>query len=287
MGRPVSPLPSMRNLGLCAQSVTQCSVHDRIGLASAHGFRYTSILGPEHRTLAAEGVGGLPLRGYLDDHGVAIAEVDALVDWLPGTERVPWVASLPGLSELLEIADTLGAYALNVVDLLEGPVPPLDVAAEAFAAVCDQAAPQGVVVALEFVPWTRIPDLATAVEIVDRAGRANGGVMFDSWHHHRGGGTIDDLDDHAISRIVALQINDAPASEFGARVRQPEQRRLLPGDGVIGVGALLRRLHDGGCRAPLGLEVISVDLAQEPVDEVVARLAAAIRSVFPFEETAG
>lgn len=272
---------SMRDLVLCAQTLAQCSFDERVALAARHGFRFTSILGPEHRALLAGGATPSTIRALLDEHGVGIAEVDALVDWLPGPDLPPELDGLAKLPELLDIVGALDACALNVVDLCAGPAAPVEEAASAFAAVCDRAAPFGCRVLLEFVPWTRIPDLATAVAIVALADRPNGGVMFDSWHHFRSGGTIDDLDARALARIGGLQLNDAPPSEFGARVRQVHQRRLLPGDGAVGIAALLARLDAAGCTAPVGIEVVSVELAASDPEQVAAECAARIRQLLP------
>ena len=39
---------------------------------------------------------------------------------------------------------------------------------------------------IEFLPWLDIPDAATAWAIAKQAGRANGGVLVDTWHYFRG-----------------------------------------------------------------------------------------------------
>ena len=91
------------------------------------------------------------------------------------------------------MADALGARSLNVVDLGEGEPPPIEVTAEAFAALCDRSAAHGLLVSIEFVPWSRIPDLATAMRIAELASRPNGGVMLDTWHLFRSGGTTADV----------------------------------------------------------------------------------------------
>ena len=76
--------------------------------------------------------------------------------------------------------------------------------------MCDRAAEHGLDAGIEFLPWTGIRDAATAAEIARRAGRANGGIVFDTWHHFRGTN-----DDAALARvpgeqIKAVQLNSAP-----------------------------------------------------------------------------
>lgn len=175
------------------------------------------------------------MRTHLRDHGISIAELDALVGWLPGAEPLPWHADLPDEDDFYAMADALGARSLNVVDLVEGEPPPIEVAAEAFAALCDRSAAHGLLVSIEFVPWARIPDLATAMRIVELASRPNGDVMLDTRHLFRSGATTADVAAAPVDRIVGLQLSDARESERNARVQLQAQRRLLPGEGVIGL----------------------------------------------------
>jgi sugar phosphate isomerase/epimerase len=219
---------------------------------------------------------------HLRDRNVEVAELDALVGWLPGGSGSETWGSLPSETELYDLTASIGARLLNVVDLEEGTAPPLEESAEAFAAICDRSADYGLKVAIEFVPWTRIPDIATAWRIAELSGRANGGVMLDTWHLFRSGGTLEDIMAIPAERIFGLQISDAPEGERNARIRQHQQGRLLPGKGVIGVAEILRVVIARGCTAPIGLEVTSVDLASLAPREVMARLVSAVRTVLPW-----
>ena len=61
----------------------------------------------------------------------------------------------------------------------------------AFARLCERAAAAGLRVDLEFLPWTIVPDLRTALQIAREADQANAGVMLDCWHFYRGGSDVD------------------------------------------------------------------------------------------------
>ena len=58
----------------------------------------------------------------------------------------------------------------------------LDAAVEAFALVCDRAAEHGLLVHLEFLPWSAFPNVNAAWDVVRTADRPNGGLIIDSWH---------------------------------------------------------------------------------------------------------
>jgi sugar phosphate isomerase/epimerase len=146
--------------------------------------------------------------------------------------------------------------------------------AEAFASLCDRASRHGLLVHLEFLPWTQVRDVRAAAEIVRRAGRPNGGIMLDSWHHFRSG-----TPDAAIPAdlVTGIQINDAPARAEADLMEETTHRRLLPGEGAIDLRALLAHLAAGGCRAPIGVEIFSDALAGRPARETARRVARACR----------
>ena len=56
---------------------------------------------------------------------------------------------------------------------------------DAFGALCDEAGARGLLVHLEFMPFSAVKSLADAVEVVQGASRANGGIMLDVWHLKR------------------------------------------------------------------------------------------------------
>lgn len=66
-------------------------------------------------------------------------------------------------------------------------------AIDLFGAACDVAAEFGLTVDLEFLPMLAVDGLAKAERIVAGAGRANGAVMIDTMHVHRGGDTVEAL----------------------------------------------------------------------------------------------
>src|SRR5271170_5696857 len=158
---------------------------------------------------------------------------------------------------------------------------PVDVAqaAEAFAGVCDRAREHGLLVHLEFLPWSGIPDVSRAAEIVALAGRANGGILLDTWHHLRSGNDAAALARVPGDRIFAVQLGDAPARAEGSIFEETMQRRLLPGEGEGDLAGLVRLLDTLGCRAPIGVEVFSEALRALPPEEAAQRAARSTRDV--------
>ena len=269
------------DLVLCAGSALQTPFTERLRLAAAAGFAGLSMWESDYLGARAEGYSDADLRGALADHGIEIAELDALTRWLPGDDeavRSDWATGFEE-KDFYAVADAIGARSINVVDLGALRTISVEAAAEAFAGVCDRAREHGLLVHLEFLPWSNIPDIETAWNIVREAGRDNGGVLVDTWHLLRSGGTPESLLEMPRDRVYAIQVSDAPAVAESNLMEETMARRLLPGEGAARVRDVLDVLSDGGCTAPVGVEVFSSALAALPADQAIERVATATRTV--------
>ena len=272
------------DLVLCAGTVSQAPFAERVAAAAEGGFRGISLFLSDYDQARADGLSDADMRAMLGDHGLEVSELDPLMNWLPGAELGS--SANPqgeaffrhGESDFHAAAEALGARSLNAV-LVTDTAPPFPEIAEAFAGVCDRAAEHGLVVHLEFLPWTPIRDVAAALEIVEMAGRPNGGVMIDSWHHFRSGTDNEVLRRVPGARILGVQLNDAPREPEPDVIAETTRRRLLPGEGDIDLVELVRILDKAGSRAPIGVEVFSEKLFALPAREVARRAGEAVREV--------
>jgi sugar phosphate isomerase/epimerase len=260
------------DLVLCSGTLRRASLAEKCAAAVAGGFRAL--------TLWPSDVGGLALadaKRMITDHGLVVADLDPLLRWLPG-ETVPPGVPAATEAEFYAIAEGVGARSLNVAQGFGARVD-LDRAAEALAGVCDRAREHGLLVTLEYLPWSGIPDARTALAIVERTGRANATLMIDTWHSFRGG--TDDAQLAALpgARIGSVQLNDAPAAPSADLVAETLSARLLPGAGAIPLARWLGILARIGSRAPLGVEVFSDALDALPAVEVGRRCGEAARAV--------
>ncbi|MEW6267752.1 MAG: TIM barrel protein [Thermodesulfobacteriota bacterium] len=265
------------DLVLCAGTIPNASFRERVAAARAGGFAGISLRVRDYaRAHAEEGLSDDDVRALLDEHALAVAELEVLSDWRPGAQVGRRQARA---DEVFAVAEAIGARSISVVD---GPGEPLatEPAAEAFAALCDRAAPLGLLLHLEFWPGSGV-DLATAARIVAAADRPNGGILVDTWHLARTARGDELLREVPGKRVLALQVSDSP------RVAGPEpdymaatlERRLVPGEGALDLAGFIRRLDAGGCEAPVGVEVWSKALAAAPPLEVARRVGDAMRAV--------
>lgn len=147
--------------------------------------------------------------------------------------------------------------------------------AAAFADVCRLAASYGLRCVVEPMVFSAVRTPQEAAALIEASGTEAAGVLVDALHLARAGGTPRDLD-HLDARLLPyLQVCDAavagPAVDRAAAVAEAVGRRLPPGDGVLPLSALLRRLPPG---APISVEAPN-PVARDDPRGWVRRLAAA------------
>jgi sugar phosphate isomerase/epimerase len=263
------------DLVLCSGTLRNASLAEKCAAAVAGGFRALTLWTSDVTRAQADGFALADVKTLVEDHGLVVADLDALLRWLPGEEVPPGFASE---EEFYAIADAVGGRSLNLAQGFGASVD-VDAAAEALAGVCDRAATHGLLVTLEYLPWSGIPDVATARKIVERAGRPNATLMIDTWHTFRG--PSDDAQLAALpgALVGSVQLNDAPAQPGADLVAETLAARLVPGEGEIPLVRWLRILDAIGSRAPLGVEVFSEKLDALPPLEVGRRCGEAARAL--------
>lgn len=284
------------HLVLCAGTLPYgIPFRERIEAAAAAGFSAITLWGPDHARARREGLSDADLRRLLDDAGLTVGELDSVWTWAPGTEGIvvpdaenPDGYFSVGEAEIFRIADVVGARSITASPWAPKSAPhtsrpardhALERVAEGFAGLCDRAARHGLLVQLEFLPWTLVPDLATAAEIVRLADRRNGGIVIDAWHLFRTESDPGVVRSVAGDRIIALQLADAPAAAESDLATATLHARRLPGEGELPLVELLRVLRALDAPAPIGIEVFSDDLHRLGAREAARRAADSTRAL--------
>ena len=237
----------------------------RAGMAGIglYVFEYERLRHAEQRSPA-------DIRAVLADHGVVVSDVEVASGWWAAAgsqaERCRHIEALA-----YEMADEFGVRYLQAI----GPYDcGIDQAAAGFARLCERAAEHGLLVGIEWLPYTNIATAADAQAIVRAADRPNGGYCADIWHHARGGNDLSMIRALEPDKIFAIQLNDGtltPAlDDYKADCLA---NRVPPGDGEFDCVGFIRALREMGVDAPISLEVCSTELWDAPA-EVAARVAA-------------
>jgi sugar phosphate isomerase/epimerase len=258
--RAHQPLPGADEVELLLAngSLMTTDFVERCAAAAAGGFASIGLGAREYTRLLSTGWTPDGLAAVVRDHGVRLTEIETIAGFAdrsadPTSARH---ASRAVRERAYEMAHVFGARHVQAVGSFVGPLEPHVV--DDFAVLCDEAAEHGLLVALEFVPCTNIADAGTALRIVTEAGRANGGLCVDVWHHTRGANDTALLEAIPGDRVVMIQLDDGPRVP-----RDPDfltdtvHHRDLPGDGDFDLVGFLRLLWRNGARAPVSVEILS------------------------------
>jgi sugar phosphate isomerase/epimerase len=258
-------------------SIRHADFVQRARAATAAGYVGIGLYLREYERLRADGRTDAQLRATLEEHGQRVVEFEALRGW--ASSGAAHATCLRHLDVIDAMAEALGpAHHVQVIGPYEGTV---DDAAEGFAMACDRLAQHGMRAALEYFPeMSNIPNVEAAWQIVQLAGRDNGGLCVDSWHHFRTGDTFEELARIPGDRIVGVQINDGPQQRTVADYYTDcTSYRLVPGDGDFDLVGFVRTLDAAGVDVPFEVEVISLELDRLPVTESARLMADGTRAV--------
>jgi sugar phosphate isomerase/epimerase len=246
------------------------SFADRVAAAAAAGFVGIGLDSTDYEAMRGTGISDAELRHILDDHDIHVLEIEFHFDWALDGARGRDARAREATFDAMAAA--FAPDHLNVGELsAPGDAPAVDVIAERFGEVCDRAAEHGTRVALEFLPWTAVPDLATASEIARRADRPNGGVLLDAWHYFRGRPDAALLQSLPGDRITGVQLDDADPATVGSLAEDTMLRRRLPGDGSFDLTGLVSLLDAVGVTVPFSVEILSLEHQTLPIDEAARR----------------
>jgi sugar phosphate isomerase/epimerase len=260
---------------LSASTIDKAGFVERLDAATAGGYAGIGLRPSHYAKAVASGLADGDIRALLAGRGLEVIEIGFLADWWEAGDRA--AGSRAHEEELYDLKERVGGRHMM---LISGPlVEPLDVIAERFASVCDRAADHGLRVGLEFLPWTDTHDAEKAWRIADLAGRPNGGVVLDTWHHFRGGGTSDMIRAIPAERIVTIQISDGEFERVDTDLADTFKRRQLPGDGEFDLGGFVALVEGLGVTAPVGVEVLSDRLRALPPTDLARQAAEATRRV--------
>src|SRR3984893_10448090 len=216
---------------------------ERFAAAAATGCGQATLSPPDVLRAAKDGTTAAEIGRMAADHGLDLI-IDPVMNWYPDREPSPSRFAGVATDDALRMCEALGVTSLSAIATASSDVP-LPELAGYFGPLCDRAAGFGARVHLEFIPFTIVRTLRTAWDLVRAADRANGGLVFDTWHFFRGEAQFDLLETIPGDRIFQIQLDDAPAQPEGP-LRQETSRRLLPGDGELDLVTAVQALHRMG-----------------------------------------
>jgi sugar phosphate isomerase/epimerase len=231
------------------------AIRETIDAVAAAGFSGMSIWTDQHDWAVTDDMTSVEFFDYHRSRGLQIPAAEVV--FLDAAKAHGRADIDVAHSHLLDVSAAAGAR--TVIAVVPDPGDNLSGRSDAgLGHLCDLAADRGLNVSFEFLPWSAVPDLASAIHLVEAVDRDNLGFVIDTWHWFRqpGGPALPVLRSLPADRIDIVQLNDAPVVPSGDLVDE-SQHRLLPGEGAIDILGLLAELDDIGARPVIVSEVFS------------------------------
>jgi sugar phosphate isomerase/epimerase len=261
----MEPAAPMRLISLDHLTLLTLTPPELVQAAAAAGFRHVGLrLNPAAppQEQAHPMLGRSALRretlACLRDTGVAVFDF--------GVFRLRQGMDLDALEPVLACAAELGAHHAVV----NGDEPDLQVAAALLHALCERARPYGIGLHLEPTPWSGVPNLRVAQELLQACAHEGARLLVDALHLVRSGGSVADvvaLPPQLLGCVQLCEPTGPTPSDVATMIYQARHERALPGEGVFDLQPLLAVLPEN---LPWSLEA--------PVDTLAGHLTVAERA---------
>ena len=192
-------------------------------------------------------------KRVLTDNGVTPVHASVPGNLLEmGPDRAATIDALKKRLEMLAFLGLKKVYTTTNSTLK--PVPDqYERVAENMRALGDVARELNMIISVEFVrasPY--MSTLLTALKVTRQAAHPNFGMMFDFYHFWSGHNRLEDMDQIRNGEIQHVHFQDVPDQP---RETLDNNSRVIPGDGVAPIVAILRKLREKGYSGPLSVEL--------------------------------
>lgn len=246
----------------------KCTFQERVSAAAAAGFEGIGLRAESYVDALNEGLTDTDLLNILKKYDMNVTEVEYITSWAEENRSYE-----EKYKEQLcfHMCHLFGVKHINI-GLMENYT--VEHTACKLRELCQRAG--DLIIAVEHMPYSGLPDIDKAWAVVKAAGASNAKLMLDSWHWIRSGHSYDKslLEDIPAEEIISIQINDVQKRPYAAAVLRDESMhdRLLPGEGYGDTAGFVRMVKEKGI-APLSfsVEVISDELLSYGVRECAAR----------------
>ncbi|HVC88200.1 MAG TPA: sugar phosphate isomerase/epimerase [Gaiellaceae bacterium] len=212
------------------------------------------------------------MKETFDANGLRHLELEFLMDWFldPDDERRRASDELRRL--LFSAAAAFDAHHIKVGNIPGTPAG-LPQLAERFAELCADAAEHtNAKIVYEVMPFdVNVRSIEAALEVVGGAGASNGGLAIDTWHMGKLRIAPDELRRIPLEYLSWIELSDGGRVDMDDLIDETINHRRLPGAGDFDVRAYVEVCADHGYTGPWGVEVLSEELRNNPIDVIFRR----------------
>ncbi len=239
-------------LSLAAGNVQEFDPPDMVSAAQATGFDMTGLWVDMDQWNAQT---TRDVKSRLADGTVTVLDVEVV--WIqPGDHD-------PAHDAAIDIGGEVGAQFVLIVS----SDPDRSATKKRFERLCDRAQRAGLTAVLEFLPITEIKSLEDALDVVTDVAHPSSGILVDTLHLIRSGGSANALHQADPALFPYCQIADAPAAlseeTYENFLSEAIDGRLLPGEGKLPLVDIMDALPKD---LPVSPEIRSLALRKSHTD---------------------
>lgn len=242
----------------------QCSFEERVSAAKAAGFEGIGLRAETYVDALNEGLFDSDILAILDKYDMRVTEVEYIVQW--AEEKRSYEEKYKE-QLCFHMCELFGVSHINC-GLMENY--PVEWTAQKLKELCSRAGKY--TIGVEPMPYSGLPGVRKAWEVVKLSGCDNAKLILDSWHWIRAGQSYDPelMADIPANKIVAIQLNDVQARAYAAAILRDESMhdRALPGKGYGNSAGFVEMIKAKGVSpAVVGVEVINDEILATGVPE--------------------
>ena len=191
-------------------------------------------------------------------------EVVFMPDWVSarGRERKQVLARAEYICSTMELMDS----PVLIANTLGEKQYDLALARDNFGELCRVASKYGIMIAMEYLPWTSLDTMKKAWDIVRAVNLPSGGIVLDTFHYFKGYPSQKELYEVPIEKIFIVHLDDVEDADADL-VTLTRKRRLAPGEGIFNFDEVLEYLFSKKYEGYYSLEILNRNHPhQDPVE---------------------
>ena len=209
----------------------QCSFEERVSAAKAAGFEGIGLRAETYVDALNEGLFDSDILAILDKYDMRVTEVEYIVQW--AEEKRSYEEKYKE-QLCFHMCELFGVNHINC-GLMENYS--VEWTAQKLKELCGRAGKY--TIGVEPMPYSGLPGIRKAWEVVKASGCDNAKLILDSWHWIRAGQSYDPelMADIPAEKIVSIQLNDVQARAYAASILRDESMIKAKGisPAVVGV----------------------------------------------------
>ncbi|HEY1511403.1 MAG TPA: sugar phosphate isomerase/epimerase [Solirubrobacteraceae bacterium] len=212
------------------------------------------------------------MKQIFDGAGLSYLQVEFLADFFVAPGDPLRDDSDKRRKLLFETAAAFDAHHIKIGNIPGTPCE-LDALIESFAQLCQDAASHtDAKVAYEFMPFdVNVNTLDAALKLATEADQPNGGIAIDTWHMAKLGIAPHDLRRIPPQYLTWVELSDGQFENMEDPIDEVVNHRQLPGEGEFDIPGYVEACRAVGYEGPWGVEVLSEELRNLPIDEEFQR----------------